>query len=541
MTSDSVSSFLDLARANRVLLPDLVEDLFRQQDVPQQNLASLCDFLLNRGVITAYQANLIKSGRGYELNFAGYPVIGEGGTFVGGTIFKALHPSLRTPVVIRRIRTDWLNPADNAAAYITRAQAAAPVTHKHLANLLDAGAYGDELYVALDPVEGADLETLVRDIGPMPAPLAASYILQAAQGLLAAHDKGVSHGHVRPGCLFVGPLSPMSKTRPDGSPRMRPSSSAKVKVCELGLTPLRPALAGWLTDPAAKLEPGLEFTAPERVEAPTFTSSTPASDVYGLGATLYFLLTGKSPVEAGTNGELLTKLRGEVKSQLEALRPDAPPALSALVRGMLAKDPAARPPVSAVVDLLSALASPPGGAKPAAAPSPAEPVDLAVVPGERPVDLAPASAGGSVVSLLPSGEGSEVRTVNTPDAPAPGEALTPQHFQQPYPGYAPQPYAAWPAQDAGYAAPDTNYGWGSTDAPSYGGPPSGISEPSAPRAPKEPEKKGNLTLWLILGGTCHLLATAGIIYLLFFSGGGSDDTSPQPKPRPQQKDKGKPR
>lgn len=531
MTSDSVSSFLDLARANRVLLPDLVEDLFRQQDVPQHNLASLCDFLLNRGVITSYQANLIKSGRGYELNFAGYPLIGEGGTFVGGTIFKALHPSLRTPVLIRRIRTDWLNPADNAAAYITRAQAASPISHKYLANLLDAGAYGDELYVALDPVEGADLDALVRDIGPMPSPLAASYVLQAAQALLAAHDKGVSHGHIRPGCLFVGPLSPMSKMRPDGTPRMRPSSSAKVKVCELGLTPLRPALAGWLTDPSAKLEPGLEFTAPERVEAPTFTSSTPASDIYGLGATLYFLLTGKSPVEAATHGELLTKLRGEIKSQLEALRPDAPPALTALVRAMLSKDPAARPPASAVADLLSALAAPPGG-KPAPAPPPSEPVDLAVVPGERPVDLAPASVGGgSVVSLLPSGEGSEVRTVESPPIPGPGEALTPHHFQQPYPEYTPQAYAAWPAQDAnGYATPDTNYGWGSNDAPAFDATASATSEPSTPRVPKEPEKKGNLTLWLILGGTCHLLATAGILYLLFFSGGTEDTSTPKPRP-----------
>ncbi len=534
MTSDSVSSFLDLARANRVLLPDFVEDLFRQNDVPQRNLASLCDFLLNRGVITSYQADLIKSGRGYELNFAGYPVIGEGGACVGGTIFKALHPSLRTPVLIRRLRTDWLSPADNVAAYITRAQAAAPITHKHLANLLDAGAYRDELYVALDPVEGADLETLVRDIGPMPAPLAASYAMQAAMALQAAHDKSVAHGHVRPGCLFVGPLSPMSKTRPDGTPRMRPSSSAKVKLCELGLTPLRPPLSEWWAiDHSAALEPGFEYFPPERVDSPTFSANTPAGDIYGLGATLYFLLTGKNLVEAKTQGELLSKLRGEIKPQLEALRPDAPPALTALVRGMISRDPAARPPASAVIDLLSALASPPGGKPeaPAAVAQPVAPIDLAVVPGETPVELAPASPGGtSEVSLLP-GEGSEIRTVES------GPAAPPQPEFQAYPGYAPQQFAAWPAQadPNGYTAPDTNYGWGSTDSPDFHAE-STSSAPSQPRVKPEPEeKKGNLMMWLLLGGTCHLLATAGIVYLLFFSGGSEDEPTKPTRPRTSQK------
>lgn len=531
MTSDSVSSFLDLARANRVLLPDLVEDLFRQNDVPQHNLASLCDFLLNRGVITAYQADLIKSGRGFELNFAGYPIMGEGPDWAGGGTFQALHPSLRTPVVIRRVRTDWLAPADNAAAYSARAQAAAPITHKHLANLLDSGAYRDELYAALDPVDGADLDTLVRDIGPMPAPLAASYILQAAAALQAAHEKFIAHGHVRPGVLFVSPLSPMSKTRPDGTPRMRPSSSAKLKLCDLGLTPLRPPLAEWLSDASAKLDPaaGLDYLPPERVDSPTFTASSPAGDIYGLGATLYFLLTGKPVFEAATNGDLLAKLRADLKFPLEALRPDAPPALTALVRGMLSKDPGKRPPASAVVDLLSALALPVKDAKPAepaATAAPAAPVDLAVVPGEGPVDLALAGPGGTSEVMLLSGEG-ETPTQQAPDHvpahgyPAPGydPTTTPQHVGWP---------AAYPDPQA---YPETNYGWGSTDAPAFGpGAAADPATPSAPRPPKEPEPKGNLTMWLILGGTCHILACIGIAYLLFFSGGTEEEPKPKPKP-----------
>ena len=169
MPSDSVTSFLDHARASRLILPDQVDDLIRRPDVPRENLAAVCDLLRDRGVLTAYQADLIRSGRMAELTFAGYPVVGELGPCPGGTAFRALHPSLRTPIVLRRILPNWVEAGDNLSAYVQRAQAACPVVHLHLANLLDAGVYQDEPFVTLEPFDSADLLALVTDIGPMPA------------------------------------------------------------------------------------------------------------------------------------------------------------------------------------------------------------------------------------------------------------------------------------------------------------------------------------------------------------------------------------
>ena len=82
MPSESIASFLELARENNLLGGEDVDALFQQPDVPQRDLAALCDFLQKRGVLTGYQAEMIRAGKGYELNFAGYPI----GAAIAGTL-----------------------------------------------------------------------------------------------------------------------------------------------------------------------------------------------------------------------------------------------------------------------------------------------------------------------------------------------------------------------------------------------------------------------------------------------------------------------
>ena len=318
--SDSVSSFLDHARDARLLPPDQLDDLIRRPDVPQHNLAELCDFLRKSGVLTPFQADRVRSGRGRDLHFAGYTIVDELGPCPGGTAYRALHPSLRTPLILRRVRVDWLAP-DNLAAYIGRARDASPVSHPNLAHLLDAGAYQDEPFVVLEPFDGADLATLIQDIGPMPIAMACAVARQAAAGLEAAHDRGLAHGDVRPANLFIGPLVALSRTRPDGSPLSRPAADAAVKVFELGLVPRRPT-SGLPSDV-------LTFLPPESHASP---GPTAAGDVYGLGASLFFFLTARPPATAANTPVALRELR-----------PDLPEDLAAVVREMMAPLPGQSP------------------------------------------------------------------------------------------------------------------------------------------------------------------------------------------------------
>jgi len=378
MPSDSVASFLDRARRSRLLLPDEVEDLTRRPEAPRQNLDALYDFLQARGTLTRYQADCLRAGRGDDLTFAGYALTDDLGPCPGGTAFRTLHPSLRTPLVLRRFRADWLAPGEDPAAVARRAKDdVAPLTHLHLAHLLDAGVEHGELYAVLEPFDGADLETLVRDIGPVPTALACEFARQAAAGLQAAHARGLSHGDVRPANLSVGPLVESSRTRPDGSPRRRPAAGAAVKVFGLGLVPRRPA---------ADLPPDVvAFLPPERLETP---DPTPAGDVYGLGASLFFLLTGRPPFLPGVAGGPAAAVRSGDPPPLKDLRPDVPDELAGLVRDMLSKDPAARPaPAAVVADRLAPLARP-------GPPAPAADVPLLTPAAEpEPVPLTPAGPG----------------------------------------------------------------------------------------------------------------------------------------------------
>jgi len=332
MPSESIAGFLDEAKANRVLIPEQVEQLIRQPDVPQENLDSLCAYLETRGALTRFQADALRTGRGADLTFAGYPVLDEIGPCPGGTAYRALHPSLRTPLVLRKLRPDALLPSDTPAALAQRARTF-PVYHPNLLVPLDAGEAGGEYYAAVEePADMATLDQLVVEIGPMPAFLAAEFGRQAASALRTLDERGLFHGDVRPANLLAGPMT--VKTTDDGRTKRRPAPNAAVKVAEVGLVPLRPAAT--VAPPAADAIP---YLPPESVDGATHDAR---GDQYGLGASLYYLLTGKPPFVAANPDELLQQVRTAAPVPLGTLRPDLPPAFVAVVERLMAKHPGQR-------------------------------------------------------------------------------------------------------------------------------------------------------------------------------------------------------
>lgn len=543
MPSDSVASFLDLVRTHRLFPQDQVTELMDRTD--SLSLAGLCDLLRSRGYLTRYQNDLIRAGRMHDLTFAGYPIIGEGTPTSSGTQYPALHPLLRSPVTLSQFRAEWIGPADNTATFVDRAQAAGPVVHPNLAHLLDAGVSHDVPFAAVESFASSDLHSLVTDIGPMPATLAAEYARQAATGLAAAHAKGLVHGHVRPQCIRVGPLTAMSRPRPDGTPRMRPAATATVKVFELGLVPYRPPLATWAFDPAAEVD-GFAYLPPERVDA---TDPTTAGDVYGLGATLFYLLTGKPPF-VGPAGELVTAIRTAPTTPLLSLRPDLPEDLLSLIPAMLSKMPMARPTASQIVDQLTRRGNTTTRAADTSRPSPPADGDItmgvAVDPSLNPipevVDTAPNEPPLGPVEMMDTGN--EVKGLLAPEEMAPDPAaesavmplevitaedppaaiewvVTPYSGPQgaPTTEYHPPAYQAIPiAED-----PAVPTGWPSSGLPTAPGfdltaesdGPHLHTDSDTPRAKApRPSHKSSLVMWLGLGAGLQILAIVGWIYLI---------------------------
>lgn len=497
MPSDSVVSFLDLARENRLLPTDQVQELVRRSEVPQENLAALCEALESRGLLTAFQSKRIREGRGRELAFAGYPILDDLGPCPGGFALKAKHPSLRTSIVLRRLGTDWLAPADNLSAYVQRAQQVSTVIHPHLATLLEAGAYEDQLFVVLEPYEGANLDDLVRDIGPMPAFLACAFVRQAAMGLDAAHKAGHAHGDVRPGVLYLHPLMESSKKRPDGSPLHRPGPNASVKVAELGLVPRRPALNEWR---GATLD-DWNYLPPERIAN---GSATPAGDVYGLGQTLAYLLSGRPPFPAKSPDDLLAMLAGSDPLPLAVLRPDLPPDLVTLVRYMTAKDPAQRPSLPVAIERLAAFLSP-GTLAPPTATGP-KPAESSIMGSEPPLNLKAAPVLANVP--LP------VDLVAQPMELTPGE-------------WTVQPFEGSTGDGEHMFAPAA-----AVQPVSHDGPLAGFSAPSAPAARRrqmtDKEAREQKKKWGLIAGGLWLLSIP--LWFILLNTYGCFDSKPQAEP-----------
>src|SRR5579883_290079 len=482
MPSDSIAGFLDRAQASRVLFPEQVEQLIRQPDIPHSDLSSLCTYLLSRGVLTQFQADALRNGRGDELSFGGYPVLDVLGPCRGGTAYQALHPSLRTPLVLRRFDAGAFTPTDDANALVQRTRTYGTIPHANLLPVIDAGVYQGQPYAVLDqPSDSADLATLLKEVGgAMPGFLAAEYGWAVASALRAIHERGGWHGEVRPGLLLVGPLT--TKANPDGTTRRRPAPNASVKLTETGLVPISP--------PAAQQPPDIAILAylpPERIDGNVYD---PRGDIYGLGATLYLLLTGR-PAFAGENpAEVMQKIRTTEPAALRALRPDVPAELAVLIMKMLAKKPEHRPQTAfEVCQALTPFCRP--GTLPALPPP-------AVVPQAIPqVVVHPVPAVYAVPRVLPHAvpEAVPVALATTAEPEPDGWGVNPNAFAE--------------AQAASTA--DT--------------------APKRRRQLTEAEKSRS-KLWIALGLCLHLAAVTLLIAYL----AGAFNSSPPPAPTPEPKE-----
>jgi serine/threonine protein kinase len=291
--------------------------------------------LLGRGWLTAYQINQIFQKNGQELVLGQYVLLeklGEGGM---GQVFKARHRRMHRPVALKVIRPEHTANPRSLQRFDREIKAAAQLSHPNVVIAHDAGQEGDTHYFVMEYLEGNDLSKVVRASGPLPIARACDAIRQAALGLQHAHERGLVHRDIKPSNLFV---------TADGN---------AVKVLDMGLARLRQAG----DDETALTQEGAvmgtpDFMAPEQATAAHEVDIR--ADLYSLGCTLYYLLTGKVPFPGGSMFDKLAKHRWQDPEPLEKYRPDTPPAVAAVVRRLMAKAPEDR--YATPGDLAAALA-----------------------------------------------------------------------------------------------------------------------------------------------------------------------------------------
>jgi serine/threonine protein kinase len=249
--------------------------------------------------------------------------LGRGGM---GVVYLAHNRLLGRDEVFKVVNRHMLNRPGVADRFLREVRAAAKLHHPNIVTAYSAFHAGDGLVLAMEYVEGLDLARLVKAKGPLPVAHACYFAHQAALGLQHAHERGMVHRDIKPGNLMLS----------------RQGDRPVVKVLDFGLAKAtREAPAdGGLTHEGQMLGTP-DYIAPEQIR--DAQSADIRADIYSLGCTLHFLLSGEPPFRAASLYDLLQAHFSMAAGPLNLARPEVPMELAALVAKMMAKEPGRRP------------------------------------------------------------------------------------------------------------------------------------------------------------------------------------------------------
>ncbi len=280
------------------------------------------------GTIDAVHQELIQHDR-YRI----VRLLGQGGM---GSVYEAEHRVMRRAVALKVINRAFTSRPATVERFRREVRAAARLSHPNIVTTYDAEDAGTTLFLVMEYVEGASLARLVKERGPLPIAEACDYVRQAALGLQHAHERGMVHRDVKPDNLMLVPTSP-ERERGDIQPVAHAQGSyGIVKVLDFGLAALRGESGGDLTEENTVMGTP-DYMAPE--QAVDARSADIRADVYSLGCTLYYLLTGSVPYPAATAMLKLLAHREQPLPSIRQARPEVSPELARVVARLLAKKP----------------------------------------------------------------------------------------------------------------------------------------------------------------------------------------------------------
>ncbi len=327
--------FLELVRKSGLIAADQLDHVSQQvntaDDAAPKKLATL---LIGAGLLTQFQAEQFMLGKWRGFTIGKYKVlerIGFGGT---GTVYLCEHLMVHRKVAIKVLPAA---KADNPAAlgrFYREARAAGIIEHPNLVKCHDIDQDNGLHFLVMDYVDGSSLQHVVAKFGPMAVERAANYIRQAALGLQAAHQAGLVHRDVKPANILL-------------------DRRGVVRVLDLGLARFFEDDNDLLTlkyDDKNVLGTA-DYVAPE--QALNSHSVDIRADIYGLGATFYFLLAGHPIFPEGKAAHKLIWHQTRQPKPIREVRREVPEALAAVVHKMLAKKPEERYQTPA--ELLAAL------------------------------------------------------------------------------------------------------------------------------------------------------------------------------------------
>ena len=353
---------------------DEVRDVAQLQqelaDNPDANDRSLADLLVSNGVVTDRQMTRVREAvqakRG-EQQIPGFQILQKLGAGAMASVFKARQVSLDRTVAIKVLPKKFVTDPDFVERFYAEGRAAAKLNHANIVQAIDVGKAGDFHYFVMEYVEGTTVHDHLVEHGRYAEEHALRVVIQIAEALRHAHEKGFMHRDVKPKNIMI---------TPDGT----------AKLADMGL-------ARQVTDKeAAEAEAGKAYGTPYYISPEQIRGQRDIDfrcDIYALGATFYHMVTGRVPYDGPNPSAVMHKHLKEPLTPPDHVNDQLSAGIGEIIEVMMAKDPGER--YRSTADLLADLESVASGEPPLQARKRFEITQLA--------DL---EAGGEAVTQAPT-------------------------------------------------------------------------------------------------------------------------------------------
>jgi serine/threonine-protein kinase len=313
----------------RVGLED--EAQFETSLAPTTDLAHLPAAEIIESGEDASGSSVIRKPNWIGKRFARFKLLRQLGEGSMGRVILAEDVNLHRVIALKVLRKRIKGMDDGQAVqqFLREARGAATIDHPNVVKIFEINEHDGWWYIAMELVEGQTLQQVVRAAGPLSPARACVIIGDAATALEVAHEHGIIHRDVKPSNLMI-------------------TRQGRCKLTDFGLVRLdSPADPFELHDKSVGTP---KFMSPEVIQR---RPQGPALDIYSLGATFYFALTGRPPYVGEKVSHILKQHTEAPPPDLRAVLPNCPQSLAALLSRMMAKDPAQRPSAGDVAAALS--------------------------------------------------------------------------------------------------------------------------------------------------------------------------------------------
>jgi serine/threonine protein kinase len=321
----TAADFIEYVRKSGVVDSERLETTLveiRADTFQTTEAKKLAEVLIKHGILTFFQAAQLLRGKWKGFFLGKYLILERLGAGGMGIVYLGEHKFLRRRVAIKVLPLALAHDAWFLEQFYQEAQAVAALDHPNIVHAHDVDQDSGLHFLVMEFVDGSSLQEIVKRHGPLDSLRAAHYIRQAALGLQHAHEVGMVHRDIKPGNLLL-------------------SRQGLVKILDLGLARLfrdthndSPEELG----NAGRMVGTEDYLAPEQIVDSDKVDIR--ADIYSLGATFYFLLTGIAPFDE-VQAELLKLIRHVTRKPrpMRELRPQIPEGLAVIVERMMAKNP----------------------------------------------------------------------------------------------------------------------------------------------------------------------------------------------------------